>query len=134
MTDEQFTRLQTARKQLETARRAFAQNPNPSLSRSIAQLARHIRRLQTARYTIECTDTFCGEANYCWVRRFSVRASSIRGAAIVAGRHLGYSGRLRIDGSWGDGSRYNVTGAAVCFFVGWYDDSQPGEDETYPMI
>lgn len=31
-------------------------------------------------YFIEMTDTFGGEANYCWVNRFIVSASSPRGA------------------------------------------------------
>jgi hypothetical protein len=31
-------------------------------------------------YKIEVTDTFGGEANYCWVSRYTVKAKSIRGA------------------------------------------------------
>jgi len=31
-------------------------------------------------YFIEMTDTFSGEANYCWVNRFIVSASTPRGA------------------------------------------------------
>lgn len=86
------------------------------------------------RYSIECTDTFGGEANYCWVRRFSVRASSLRGAARVAARHLGYSGRIRAAGSWGSGGRWDVSGAAVCFFAEWFDETAPGEAETFPLV
>lgn len=31
-------------------------------------------------YDIEVTDTFGGEANYCWVDRYTIEANSIRGA------------------------------------------------------
>ena len=32
------------------------------------------------KYYIEVTDTFGGEANYCWVKRFTVESSSFQGA------------------------------------------------------
>lgn len=131
MSDEQFNRVQQARQHLA---QAFRQNPTPSLSRSIRQLQGFIRRNSVTRWNVECTDTFGGEANYCWVRRFSVNASSMRGAAIVAGRHLGYSGRLRNVGSWGDGGRYDVSGAAVCLFIDCHDETRPGESEQFPLV
>lgn len=91
------------------------------------------RRQSVDRYHVECTDTYGGEANYCWVRRFAVNACSLRGAAIVAARHLGYSGRIRREGTWGDGARWDVQGMAVCFFISWGDASEPGADD-YPLI
>lgn len=127
------THVDQARANLAQARRAFAQNPTPSLSRSIGQLQRYIRRHSVARYHVEFTDTFGGEANYCFVTRFAVQACSLRGAAIVAARHLGYSGRIRCVGSWGDGARYDIRGAALCFFVQWGDTSEPGA-EDYPLV
>ena len=132
-TDTQAGRVAQARAHLAQARAAFAQNPNPGLSRSIAQLQRFIRRHSITEWEIECTDTFSGEANYCWVKRFRVRACSVRGAAIVAARHLGYSGRVRCAGSWGNGARYDVQGMAVCFFVQWCDVESPGFDQ-WPLI
>lgn len=131
MDQNQFDRLQTARMQLQQATRAFVQNPTPALSNSIRRLQRHIRHLSLQWWAIECTDTFGGEANYCWVRRFRVKACSIRGAAIAAGRRLGYSGRLQSVGSWDDGARYDVAGAPVCFFVWWFDEER--DDEEYPI-
>lgn len=118
-----------ARGQLAQANRAFAQNPTPSLSRSIQQLQRYIRRHCVTRYHVEFTDTFGGEANYCFVHRFAVQTCSIRGAAIVAARHLGYSGRVHCVGNWGDGARYDIRGAALCFFVQWGEVS-----DDYPLI
>lgn len=90
-------------------------------------------RKPAARWHVEFTDTFGGDANYCFVRRFAVQAATMRGAARVAARHLGYSGRIVSDGSWGDGGRWNIRGAALCFFVQWGDATEPGA-ESYPLI
>lgn len=38
-------------------------------------------------YYIEVTDTFGGECNYCWIRKYAVKASSERGAIRVVGAH-----------------------------------------------
>ena len=68
-------------------------------------------------FTVEITDTFGGEANYCWVHRYIVRASSERGAVCVVARQYG--------GNWvgtGDGFRYDQVGAAVCFFLEFCED------------
>lgn len=132
-TDTQAGRVAQARAHLAQARAAFAQNPSPSLSRSIAQLQRFIRRHSITEWEIECTDTFSGEANYCWVKRFRVRACSIRGAAIVAARYLGYSGRVRCVYNGGDDARYDVQGACICFFVQWCDVERVNPDK-YPLI
>ena len=40
-------------------------------------------------FIIEVTDTYGGEANYCWVHRFKVRASSTMGAIRKVGREMG---------------------------------------------
>jgi hypothetical protein len=133
MTNDNQARVDQSRVHLAKALAAFAQNPNPALSRSIAQLQRFIRRHDVTTWYVECTDTFGGEANYCWVRRFSVRAHTVRGASIVAARHLGYSGRIRKDYDSGDSARWNVSGAAVCFFVFWGDDSFPFAKD-YPCV
>lgn len=61
-------------------------------------------------YRIEITDTFAGEANYCWVRRYSYRARSIRNAITKMAREHGAGWRL----DYGDNmfARYNLQGAA----------------------
>ena len=66
-------------------------------------------------WNIEVTDTFAGEANYCWVRRYQVRAKSERGAANILGRLEGRGWRH-------DGVRYNIPGACVCAFIDYCDE------------
>lgn len=72
-------------------------------------------------YFIEITDTFGGEANYSWVRRYLVRASSERGAVCILARHYG-AGWIN-DGA----GRYNLRGACVCLFVEWVDEADVDE-------
>ena len=60
---------------------------------------------------VELTDTFGGEANYCWVRRYNVRATTPRGAISKLSRETGYS--FQAEGA----GRYNSHGACVCAFV-----------------
>jgi hypothetical protein len=70
------------------------------------------------KFFIEMTDTYGGEANYCWVNRFIVTASSERGAIGMVSKRTGYPAR-----SVGAG-RYNVPRCAICYFVEWIDDEQ----------
>ena len=71
-----------------------------------------------ATYDIEMTDTFGGEANYCWVKRAKVEAKSLRGAFRAARNALELIGRWRIDMDCGDFRRYvPQPGAPVCVFV-----------------
>ena len=72
-------------------------------------------------YFIEMTDTFGGEANYCWVNRFIVSASSPRGAMRRVCTRTGDSVR----GVGGD--RWDSTRGCVCYFVEWVD---PAEVQT----
>jgi len=69
-------------------------------------------------YFIEMTDTFGGEANYCWVNRFIVSASSPRGAMRKVAKKTGFAVR-----SVG-GDRWDAVGACVCYFVEWVDADQ----------
>ena len=73
------------------------------------------------KFFAEITDTFGGEANYCWVHRFIIEASSMRGAVWKLTRETGYS--FRMDYNTGDLRRYNVPRAAVCMFIEWADDN-----------
>ncbi len=69
-------------------------------------------------FFVEMTDTFGGEANYSWVNRFLVTASSELGAIRKVTTKTGYRAR-------GVGcGRYNVPGACVCYFVEWVDADQ----------
>lgn len=65
-------------------------------------------------YYFEVTDTFGGEANYCWVRRYNVSASSMRGAIGMVNKEEGF-GRLKKVMS-GELHRWDVVGACICIF------------------
>jgi len=67
-------------------------------------------------YTVEITDTYGGEPNYCWVRRFEVSASSILGAIKKVGTvySKGWTLDHKIDKY---SARYNKKGAPICCFL-----------------
>lgn len=68
-------------------------------------------------YNCEMTDTFCGEANYSWVRRATIEVK--KGASRLAivracKKALGIEGvRARYVG----GDRWDIVGACQCFFI-----------------
>lgn len=64
---------------------------------------------------VEMTDTYGGEANYSWVNRFMVHASTMRGAISKVTKETGYYARKAYD--TGEDARYNVQGASICYFV-----------------
>ena len=66
-------------------------------------------------YFVEMTDTFGGEANYCWVNRFIVSASSERGAMRKVAKKTGFA--VRSVGC----DRWDAVGACVCYFIEWID-------------
>lgn len=68
-----------------------------------------------SKFTIDVTDTFGGEANYSWVRRFTFHASSFRGAVGMLARE--YATGWRKDYDAGDTARYNLTCACICAFI-----------------
>ena len=75
-------------------------------------------------FLIENTDTFCGEPNYVWVRRVYVRATTPRGAISKARKHWACGGKIRKTADYGDMIRWNVDGAAICYFCTKIDESQ----------
>jgi hypothetical protein len=77
-----------------------------------------------ATYFVEITDTFGGEANYSWVTRHKVRASSPRGAMIRVNRDSGLGFRRTAD--YGDSLRYDSRSGATCAFVSEWDDAAHG--------
>lgn len=72
-------------------------------------------------YFVEITDTFGGEANYSWVTRHKVRASSERGALIRVNRDSGLGFR-----SAGCG-RYDSRTGVTCAFIEPWDDEAHGQ-------
>jgi hypothetical protein len=72
-------------------------------------------------YYVEVTDTFGGEANYSWVKRFKVHASSELGAIRKVGKYTGFAFRRESGLGWDD-VMYNAKNACVCAFLGDYVD------------
>lgn len=77
-------------------------------------------------HDIEVTDTFGGEANYCWVKRGVTRAKSRRGLIEAAKKLAGWTGwcRVRVE-CWGDTLVVRPTASSgVCqiAFVTWRDE------------
>lgn len=71
-------------------------------------------------YFVEMTDTYGGEANYSWVNRFLVTASSFQGAISKVTHKTGYRARKAMD--CGDMVQYSVPGACITYFVNWIDE------------
>ena len=76
--------------------------------------------MTTRIYSVEITDTFGGEANYSWVTRHKVRASSPRGAMTRVNRDSGLGFRRTAD--YGECLRYDSRSGATCAFVAEWDD------------
>ncbi len=76
-----------------------------------------MKNLET--FYVEVTDTFGGEANYCWVHRFKVLAKSMQGAIGKVSREMGL--HFRQDYDCGDHARYNSPGNCICAFAEWFD-------------
>lgn len=76
-------------------------------------------------YQIEMTDTFGGEANYCWARHAHIPADGLSDRALVrrAKAWAGYTGRrCRVD-NYGDTIAIYPSGDCVVIFVSWVDSA-----------
>lgn len=87
-------------------------------------------------YTVEFTDTYGGEANYCWVNRFTVRAASINQAITIAKKHRYCTPLPRHTLSLYDNmtARIDIKGAAVCAFIDWLDAGEWTADSHGEII
>ncbi len=75
-------------------------------------------------FFIEVTDTFGGEANYSWVTRHLIQASTARGAVNRFSRLSGMAWR-------GVGcDRYDSASGATCFFINQWD----GDADRLPRL
>lgn len=72
-------------------------------------------------FFVEITDTFAGEANYSWVTRHAIKASSFRGAISKLSKLSGINWRKVAD--FGDQCRYDSKSGATCAFIEHYDNS-----------
>ena len=70
-------------------------------------------------YYIELTDTFGGEANYSWVTRHVIRASTVRGAITKLAKRSGL--HFKCVSNYGDCLRYDSRSGATCAFVSAFD-------------
>lgn len=83
-------------------------------------------------YFVEHTDTFGGEANYSWVRRYKVTSTTPRGAAQAVGKETGLAWRKVAD--FGDSDmRFDSTSGASCLFVSPWED-QAHADTTHTVL
>ena len=75
-------------------------------------------------YIVEITDTFGGEFNYSWIRRYIVKAKSMRGAIVKIAHDYGNGWRKEHEDC--DGAVYKMRGdcigAAVIFADGAFLD------------
>ena len=71
-------------------------------------------------YFVELTDTFGGEANYCWVKRYKVAASSFNGAIRKVSKDSFY--RFRCEYDTGNMVKYNDRIGCACAFVEEYSE------------
>lgn len=82
-------------------------------------------------FYFEVTDTYAGEANYCWVKRLKINANSLHGALIKLSKYMGLNFRRY------DEMRYNAKGACICAFIidSEYSIISDGDTmETYKFI
>ena len=66
-------------------------------------------------FDIEVTDTFCGQPNYSWVKRYTYMASSFLGAIQQLAREHGAGWSKEYD--IGDMAKYKLSGACIVAFV-----------------
>ena len=83
-------------------------------------------------FHIEITDTFGGEANYCWKREYRVKASSPRGAITQIAKAQG-AGWNKTHGDF-DQTRYDIDGACICAFVSYVDSGESIYDDVPYLI
>ena len=77
-------------------------------------------------YLVEVTDTFGGEANYAWVKRFKVNAATPRGAIVKVSKETGFTFRK----DWDSGDTVGYKGDCVAAFV---SDHYADLDLTYTL-
>lgn len=82
-------------------------------------------------FFVEMTDTFGGEANYCWVKRFKVKAETMRGAVWKMSRHTGNAWHCVCNS--GDFCRYDSASGSTCFFIEWFDPENH-DKETFEGV
>lgn len=89
----------------------------------------------TGAYAVEYTDTFGGEANYCWVRRATVRAPDDASQAAIMRRAKAAVGLTGVRGrvtNYGDTIEFRPFRMATVMFVNYCEHDLPdGEDDVF---
>lgn len=76
--------------------------------------------------TIEYTDTFGGEANYSWARRYFTRRTLTDTQAVRLAKSLvGLTGTRCTRESFGDCITLRPAGHCTVLFIDWYQDDAP---------
>jgi hypothetical protein len=73
-------------------------------------------------WEVEVTDTFAGEANYCWARRYELppaRNTSDRALIRQAKKIAGYTGVPGRTTSYGDSLEWRPYGVCHVMFITW---------------
>jgi hypothetical protein len=68
-------------------------------------------------YQIEYTDTFAGESNYSWVRRYTIQAKNDRAAIRAAKAAVGLTGMRCIKSDYGDCIDLRPVGCCTVLFI-----------------
>jgi len=73
---------------------------------------------------VEMTDTFGGEANYCWVKRANFPCDGLTDRQIVmrAKKAMDYSGYRTVTKNYGDGFRLDFAGMNIVLFISFSED------------
>lgn len=79
-------------------------------------------------YNIEVTDLYAGELNYSWVKRYTTKAKSVRGAIQKLSRHVG-NGHTFADGYGDDWAVYHSVTGCIGVTINFIDceERQKGE-------
>ena len=84
--------------------------------------------MKKEKFFVEMTDTFGSEANYSWVRRYIVTASTMKGAVWKVSRYTGASWHCVAD--YGDQKRYDSESGGKCFFI----KHEEGDNHNIPAV
>ena len=68
-------------------------------------------------YSIEYTDTFSGEANYSWARRYTIQATNDRAAIRAAKAAIGITGLRCTKTNYGDLIELRPVGICTILFI-----------------
>ena len=71
------------------------------------------------KYEVEVTDTFGGEANYCWVRRYQIEGDTDRQLVRRAKAAAGWNGLRCETSSFGDVIEIRPKGMCQVMFITW---------------